>query len=803
MRSPGRTSRGLLARGMSLLVAMAVALPPLAHAQEPTGKFSLETSGVLVDVDANAGTFALTDRATGVVYIKHGRPAAKLRQVRPVRLENGPFGKANAIEMVGDNGDVTTLAICPSDPFVFIRVRHTNTGAAPEPVTDLRPVRLPLNLPCPATELKVLGTGGLKAPDENPGSYTFLAVADPKTRAGVVAAWLTQDRGSGLIFSRVENGAVVIEPRCEYGGLPLEPGSALDSEWLAVTYAPDARLALEHYADLAATYYGIKLPPQPCGYCTWYSDHSGGASDQEHVKELADFGAEHLGSYGFDFVQIDDQWQGPPRDNQPLNAGTWTEEYLGKPADAKDRWWNGPHSDFTTHHPNGPYGKAGMKRAAADIKAAGLTPGLWLLPFAWNPTCDALRDHHDWFVKQPNGSLYYAFWAGWCLDMTHPDARDFLASNIRRICRDWGFSYLKLDGLWTGMATNILYINNGYQPDDFGKAVFHDERVTPVEAYRQGLKLVREAAGKKTFLLGCNVAQNMRTLGASFGLVDAMRIGPDNGQEWWAIVIGPWHGTNRYFLNGHVWYNDPDPVYVRAKVPLEHARILCSWAAVSGQLTVSSDWLPDVPPERLDILRRVMPAHRLPARPVDYFERDFPRIWQVTDADGGARRDIVGVFNWDSEKEAAIEVTSESLQLPSGTPFACFDFWANTFLPTLSDKLELNVPPASCRVLAIRALERHPFVISTSRHITQGAIDLTNERWNNDARQLSGVSQLVAGDPYELRIVLPAHEPAWEPVSITVNNNRVATALDHTADGVRATLTGKKSATVAWSVTFQ
>lgn len=53
-------------------------------------------------------------------------------------------------------------------------------------------------------------------------------------------------------------------------------------------------------------------------------------------------------------------------------------------------------------------------------------------------------------------------------------------------------------------------------------------------------------SGEEVFILGCNVSQNMRTLGASFGLVDAMRIGPDNGPSWEALKRGPWHGTNRY-----------------------------------------------------------------------------------------------------------------------------------------------------------------------------------------------------------------------------------------------------------------
>ena len=45
------------------------------------------------------------------------------------------------------------------------------------------------------------------------------------------------------------------------------------------------------------------------------------------------------------------------------------------------------------------------------------------------------------------------------------------------------------------------------------------------------LRLVREAAGPNVFLLGCNIPQNMRSFGGAFGLVDAMRVGPDTGSS--------------------------------------------------------------------------------------------------------------------------------------------------------------------------------------------------------------------------------------------------------------------------------
>ena len=83
----------------------------------------------------------------------------------------------------------------------------------------------------------------------------------------------------------------------------------------------------------------------------------------------------------------------------------------------------------------------------------------------------------------------------------------------------------------------------------------------------------------------------MRELGA-IGLVDSMRIGPDaNGN----LSSGPLRGSKFYFLNGRVWWNDPDPCLLRAAgsslggkaVTLDQARLTASWVAMAGQEAVS------------------------------------------------------------------------------------------------------------------------------------------------------------------------------------------------------------------------
>jgi hypothetical protein len=52
------------------------------------------------------------------------------------------------------------------------------------------------------------------------------------------------------------------------------------------------------------------------------------------------------------------------------------------------------------------------------------------------------------------------------------------------------------------------------------------------------------------------------------------------------------------------------------------------------------------------------------------------------------------------------------------------------------------------QVVCLRPRVAHPQLLATSRHVTCGGPDLSEVVWRDNT--LSGVSELVAGDPYEL-----------------------------------------------------
>jgi hypothetical protein len=807
------------------VLALALLSPVLRAAT-----LSIENSTLRVTCDDATDTFSVARISDGKVFAR-----AALNLLNPVKAVTRQIDadsatavcEENVIDLSDSSGKDLLLGLDSRDLFT-IRATIKNGANSEEIINQVPLVTFAPDITQPDAKLAIRGTGGLHAareyaPRTHPwlhaiwdkisrnhyhplgGSYEWLAVADPQTRAGIVAGFLTQNRATGVLVPKFDGDKLSVEARSEFGQLHLAPGQTVQTETLTLGYFDDVRLGLEGYAKQLALWHQVHLPPQPAGCTTWYMEKNGGAGDEQSLGTLSDFMAKNLKPYGMSFLQIDDRWQ----------AGQDT--------------GNGPDKNFTASNPRGPY-PSGMKATADKIRADGLTAGLWFLPFSGDYKDSWFADKQAFFVKTKDGKPYDTGWGGTSLDMTNPAAQSYLKGIVSNIVHNWDFSYLKIDGLYTGLGAQNIYVSSGYNPaDGFDNAVFANPTKTNVEAFRDGLKLIRTAAGPDTFILGCNTAQNMRVFGASMGLVDAMRIGPDNAQllftgddgnlgpphiavDWksWRDA-SPLYGSREYFLNGRVWYNDPDPNYVRSSLTLDEARTEASWTAISGQLFTSSDWLPDLPAERLDIIKRTVTPHGGTARPVDFLDNDPSRVWQLTDGTADARRDVIGLFNFDDTPQT-ITVPLDRLDLPKADSYAAFDFWADAFLPPIKDTISAALAPHACQIIAVRPMLDHPFVISTSRNITQGIVDLTNEKWEPATRRLSGISRVISGDPYELRIAAPGAAGAWTIKSCTtnllVNGSVLFTSesgpkiVPSTSNELRATITAPIDAPAFWQITF-
>jgi alpha-galactosidase len=229
------------------------------------------------------------------------------------------------------------------------------------------------------------------------------------------------------------------------------------------------------------------------------------------------------------------------------------------------------------------------------IRDSGRRAGIWIAPMVVGQASALYADHPDWVVRdEGTGEPVFAgdVLGAECtaLDLTHPGAADYLAGVLITM-RDWGIDYFKIDFVYAGACE--------------GRRC---QSVTGVNAYRQGLRLIREAIGPEAVLLGCGAP-----ILPSVGLVDAMRVGPDmaaryeppNGHPTLPAQRNATRNTMaRAWQQGRFWLNDPDCLMARPGVERRE-----EWAATVerfGGLRSSGDAIAELDNWGLQTTRRLL-----------------------------------------------------------------------------------------------------------------------------------------------------------------------------------------------------
>ena len=220
---------------------------------------------------------------------------------------------------------------------------------------------------------------------------------------------------------------------------------------------------------------------------------------------------------------------------------------------------------------------------------------------------ELIKNHPDWILTDLEGnriSMIESYtepkvWGNldsnyYILDASHPDALAYL-KKVFETFRAWGFTLFKTDFMLWNMQ-------------DSSTVRRHDPTLTSVEIMRNVLKVIREAIGDDSYLLGC-IAPYMPFI----GYADGMRIAGDVGAQW-AETFGPVNllqeiPADNYFQN-IFWQNDPDSVLLRnfeTKLTTEETRSLALLQAISGGCITTSDPIHLISEDRREILRMIKP----------------------------------------------------------------------------------------------------------------------------------------------------------------------------------------------------
>jgi alpha-galactosidase len=394
----------------------------------------------------------------------------------------------------------------------------------------------------------------------------------PTNQTRRIGAWRAESfpaddvyRGEGLLAVDPGNGPVYVVASADpFNSVPSIDASVVDNR-VVITASDDVVVrvddgpggiqgALARWADGVVE--GLDAPrPAPTIWCSWYQYFTK-VTESNVETNLALLDKLDL---PVDVVQVDDGYQAEIGD------------------------WLMPSGDF-----------ADVPGLFARITGTGRRAGIWTAPFLVGARSVTAAEHPEWLVRNDDGSPVSAGhnWAQdlYALDSTHPGAAEYL-STVYRTFQGWGIDFHKIDFIYAGALPGRRH-----------------EDVTPIEAYRRGVRLIRDSIGSDAYLLGCGAPQL-----PSIGLVDAMRISPDIAPTYlppdndvsmpgqWGAVI---NGVSRAFQHGRFWVNDPDCVVARPDIErrVEWAEHVSKFGGLRG----SSDGLDQLDEWGLETTRRLL-----------------------------------------------------------------------------------------------------------------------------------------------------------------------------------------------------
>lgn len=547
-------------------------------------------------------------------------------------------------------------------------------------------------------------------------------------------------RSSDPIGKRVEAGAVYLP----------------DERFFLNVTNPDAFDALEEYG--LALRYSQKIDLNVYNFptvCLWYASHylyGGGPlinDTRGGIWEMDNVVKSGFLKYSPVAIRL------VPDNYQPNNQqGWWDDEHWQMYGDNREFATIGPHYKV-------PY-ETSKKFAEAIIERGGI-------PIGYSQTA---RRSEDYCLKYPEHMLFNDSkrligkpedqgkrWSNdfmWSYDFTDPGFIKHMQGVYANL-KSAGFKGIMFD---YPKRTGWAY-----------EGGFEDIYSTTTSAYRNIFRLAYEGLGKDSY-----IDENMSGTDVTLGLIASQRIWND------CSIINPKmiaHGGLRWYKNRVVVNYDMDSKIPNQALPADnedgYRSMFTMLYHTSGRVLLGSSFS-KMNKGQLHALSRLYPFHSLPksARPLDAFSGvKYPSVYDfevnskwhqlifynsaidtsvTTEKDllKGNIKYIPSLIGVDLSKNRA----SGGVGLDPVKEYYIYDFWNDKFIGKKAgnQRFVQLLRPNEARVMSVHEVENHPQFISTNRHIMQGFVDVSDYKWNNGKRQLSGKSLVTEGESYVIVI---------------------------------------------------
>lgn len=512
------------------------------------------------------------------------------------------------------------------------------------------------------------------------------------------------------------------------GRMPAVPGTATGGR--ARDPSP-GHAALDSWADAVMAVNDLQ-PPRfcPSGWNSWYCYRL--TITEDIVLDNARMIKEKLPGLGLRNMQIDHGWQ------DRNIVGNWV---------PNERF---PH---------------GLPWLAERLKEMGFTLGLWTAATQVSEFAPLFQEHPEAMFQTTDGhpqvSADYWFWEPhgktFSLDPTHPLGEDFYRKTGEAI-RSYGCVYWKND-----FQANLMRTDG----------VRHDREATyGTPIYLKAIRAMREGAGPEVAHMACNAALNPIA-----GLADVAWTHGDIGNpaanwQWLRGFLRDF--CSRAHVSGKFYWSDPDYLQVGQGTPNE-SRVRMAFCVLGGGPAFLSDRLPELPDEKIELIKQCLPAYGPTATPLDLFTcNECPQVLHLPVTTQWGQWHLLGLFNLD-ERPGKVTVNLADLGLEPGREYLIFDYFqgkvvGRVHVLTGADLLmRYPLPATDVAVLRVTPVQPQPFVIGTDLHLAQGAVELQKVRWDAKTLTLSGEATRPPGTKGHVFIHVPQ---GYEPVAGEVAADR-------------------------------
>jgi hypothetical protein len=591
-----------------------------------------------------------------------------------------------------------------------------------------------------SAEIKSVKTGSDDAVIYRSSMQTVIYDEDKKT--SVLLGFISQKNGMNavdVIVRRERHEIIKIEAWQEIG-VYIRPGDSANMDALIVMEGESPYDLLERYGSFVLknsqrTYDSLPV----VGMMTWYG--YGTTIDEDSVLKNAEIIGDLFDGYpqGMQNIMlVDHGWQ------EDANWGYWHAD--------KERF---PH---------------GLKWLSDKLSQYGIQLGIWYTPFCITENAPNYNRLKTLMARDENKEPYKGEACVWGQLPGHKSG-------------NWTVRYFdgaldRVQEKWSDELSDMRRQGVQYWKLDFFSLRASNENNNTIsigELYKRTWDNFREAVGKERHLAPCSSNTNIQT-----GYADSVRIAADIGTagEWPAMMDGYRRGMSTiaalWFKNRKFWVNDPDSVQIGNGCSLSEARVRCTVAALSGGHFMLSEDLHFLSEDRIEIVKRTLPAYPNAARPLNLFENPypdgFPDVWSLPVETAYGASSVLAVFNL-SDKNKLYEITPEMLGLKTGTEYISFNWWPCEWLGRFNGPFTINIPSGDTVVLHTKPIGDEPSLVSVSHHITGGYI-IENVKFDNETGELSGRIASKAGLNITIFGIIPGGWKIKEDKdpSVTVNN---------------------------------